>query len=307
MASIMLESNLKGKTLFKKGKVRDVYEEDGELLIVATDRISAFDRVMPEGVPEKGASLTRLSEFWFQKTKHIFKNHLISRVDDRTLRVKRAKRIDIEWIARAYLYGSAWRSYSKGAREVSGVKLPSGLQLAEELPEIVLTPTTKSEHGHDQELSKEMAVKANLVDADTWNELQEATFRLYEYYKREAKAKGIIIPDFKLEFGRLGDDLIQIDEPPTHDSARFWALDKHKVGEKQEKHCLDKEFLRDFLMRKGFLGEGPIPDLPEVVINQISKRCKGAYSVLALGVPLNSLGLLSVDEVMDFIASRHVH
>ena len=303
----MLESNLKGKTLFKKGKVRDVYEEDGELLIVATDRISAFDRVMPKGIPEKGASLTKLSEFWFLKSQHIFKNHFISRIDDRTIRVKKAERVNIEWIARAYLYGSAWRSYSKGAREVSGVRLPSGLQLAEELPEIILTPTTKSEHGHDQELSKEMAVREGLVDADTWNELKEATFRLYEFYKREAKSKGIIIPDFKLEFGKLADDLIQIDEPPTHDSARFWDADKYRIGEKQEKHCLDKEFLRDFLMRNGFSGDGEIPDLPDQVISQITKRCKGAYLVLSQGVPLNSLGLLSVDEVLASLEERRSH
>jgi phosphoribosylaminoimidazole-succinocarboxamide synthase len=304
---VLMESDLKGKTLFRRGKVRDVYAEDGELLIVATDRISAFDRVMPKGVPEKGSSLTRLSEFWFLKTNHIFKNHFISRVDERTIRVRKAERISIEWIARAYLYGSAWRSYSKGAREISGVKLPSGLRLAEELPEIVLTPTTKSEHGHDQELSRKMAVQQGLVDPETWNELEEATFHLFEFYKREAKSKGIIIPDFKLEFGRLGDDLIQIDEPPTHDSARFWALDKYKVGEKQEKHCLDKEFLRDFLLRKGFSGDGEIPELPDLVIDQISKRCKGAHSVLSQGVTLESLALLSIDEVLSSLDERSHH
>ncbi len=130
---------------------------------------------------------------------------------------------------------------------------------------------------------------------------------MFEFYKREAKSKGIIIPDFKLEFGRLGDDLIQIDEPPTHDSARFWALDKYKVGEKQEKHCLDKEFLRDFLLRKGFSGDGEIPELPDLVIDQISKRCKGAYSVLSQGVTLESLALLSIDEVLSSLDERSHH
>jgi phosphoribosylaminoimidazole-succinocarboxamide synthase len=297
--AVLLESNLEGKKLLRRGKVRDVYDEGDELLIVATDRISAFDRVMPRGIPDKGAALTKLSEFWFQKTRHIYKNHLISRFGERTLRVKKAKRVDIEWIVRGYLYGSAWRAYSKGIHEVSGVKLPSGLQLAEELPEIILTPTTKEDDGHDQELSRVEAVGRKLVNADEWNELEEATFKLFEYYKKEARIKGIIIPDFKLEFGWVGDELIQIDEPPTHDSARFWAKDKYRVGERQEKHCLDKEFLRDYLMREGFSGEGNIPPLPDLVVEQISKRCTGAYEVLSGLKSMESLDLLSVDEVVS--------
>lgn len=296
---VLIDSELENKKLLHKGKVRDIYDEGKELLIVATDRISAFDRVMKQGIPEKGKSLTNLSEFWFLKTNHIFKNHFISRIDDRTLLVKKAKRIDIEWITRDYLYGSAWRAYAKGERTVSGVKLPSGLQLAEELPEIVLTPTTKSDHGHDEELSKHQALDAKLVTEDEWKQLEEATFRLYEYYKREAWLKGIIIPDFKIEFGRLGDELIQIDEPPTHDSARFWSREKYVVGQKQEKHCLDKEFLRDYLMRKGFGGDGDIPELPELVIEQISKRCVGAFEVLSGKQELSNLNLLSVDEVLE--------
>ncbi len=153
--------------------------------------------------------------------------------------------------------------------------------------------------GHDEDLSKEEALGKKLVTLDEWRELEEATYRLFEYYKREARLKGVIIPDFKLEFGRVGkDDLIQIDEPPTHDSARFWAMNKYKIGEKQEKNCLDKEFLRDFLMRKGFSGEGPVPDLPDLVLSQISKRCIGAFQVLSGQRTLDSLGLLSVEEVL---------
>ncbi|MDA4111452.1 MAG: phosphoribosylaminoimidazolesuccinocarboxamide synthase [Thaumarchaeota archaeon] len=298
--SIVLESKLADKQLMRRGKVRDVYDEGDELLIVATDRISAFDVVMPEGIEGKGVALTKLSEFWFLKTSHVFKNHFISRFDERTLRVKKAQRIDIEWIVRAYLYGSAWRAYTKGAREISGIKLLSGLQLAEELPEIILTPTTKSDQGHDEELSKEEALRRKLVTKDEWNELEEATYRLFEYYKREAGLKGLIIPDFKLEYGRIiKDDLIQIDEPPTHDSARFWAKNKYRIGERQEKNCLDKEFLRDFLLRKGFSGEGQIPDLPPIVLEQISKRCSGAFQVLSGERTLESLDLLSVDEVLE--------
>ncbi|MGH2637842.1 MAG: phosphoribosylaminoimidazolesuccinocarboxamide synthase [Rhabdochlamydiaceae bacterium] len=298
MSPVVIESELEGKKLLRRGKVRDIYDEGEELLIVATDRISAFDRVMKRGIPEKGIALTKLSEFWFFKTRHIFKNHYESKYDDRTLRVRKAQRIDMEWIVRAYLYGSAWRAYSRGLREVSGVKIPGGLQLAEELPEIILTPTTKSDEGHDQELSKKEALEKKLVNQDEWNELEEATYRLFEYYKKEARLKGIIIPDFKLEYGRVGDDLIQIDEPPTHDSARFWAKEKYRIGEKQEQHCLDKEFLRDYLMRKGFSGEGEVPELPDLIVEQISKRCMGAYEVLSGQSTMESLGLLSVDQVL---------
>ena len=129
--------------------------------------------------------------------------------------------------------------------------------------------------------------------------LEEATFSLYEYYKKEASLRGIIIPDFKLEFGRVdGDDLIQIDEPPTHDSARFWDKDKYLIGEKQEKHCLDKEFLRDYLIRTGFMGDGEPPELPDLLVEQISKRCTGAYEVISGRSKMDSLGLLSVDELL---------
>lgn len=297
--SVLMESDLIGKTLLRRGKVRDIYDEGDELIIIATDRISAFDRIMQRGIPKKGIALTNLSEYWFRKTQHIFANHLIKKYGERGLRVKKAKRIDIEWICRAYLYGSAWRAYSKGAREVSGVKLPNGLQLAEELPEIILTPTTKADEGHDLEITRAEAVSKQLVSPDDWKELEEATFRLFEYYKKEASVKGIIIPDFKIEFGRVGDSIVQIDEPPTHDSARFWAKERYRIGEKQEKHCLDKEFLRDFLMRKGFSGEGEIPELPDLVVDQVTRRCVGAFEVLSGRSVLGSLGLLSVDEVVS--------
>jgi len=296
----MLESNFPERKLFRKGKVRDIYDLGDELLIVATDRISAFDQVMSRGIPEKGVSLTKLSEFWFLKTRHVFKNHFLSVEDSRSIRVRKASRISIEWIARAYIYGSAWRAYSKGAREISGVRIPSGLRLAEELPDIILTPTTKSDEGHDQELSRIQAIGSGIVNTEEWKELEEATFRLYEYYKKEAGLKGIIIPDFKLEFGRLeGGELIQIDEPPTHDSARFWAKDKYVVGERQEKYCLDKEFLRDYLLREGYGGDGKPPGLPDLLVEQISRRCTGAFEVLSGIERIDSLNLMSVDELLE--------
>ena len=150
----------------RRGKVRDVYDLGDEMLIVTTDRISAFDVVLPTLIPHKGESLNRLAEFWFRKTARRFPNHYKSIEDNRSMKVVKARRIDIEWVCRAYLYGSAWRSYRDGARTISGVKLPSGLVMAEELPEVILTPTTKAESGHDQEISKNEAITANLVTKD---------------------------------------------------------------------------------------------------------------------------------------------
>jgi phosphoribosylaminoimidazole-succinocarboxamide synthase len=298
MSEVLLMSHL-DKKLVKRGKVRDVYEDgEGNLIIVATDRISAFDRILPEGIPRKGQSINKLSAFWFTASSTIFANHFLRIQDDRSMRVKKAERVDIEWIVRKYLYGSAWRAYMDGVREISGVRLPTGLSLAEELPEHILTPTTKSEAGHDKEITKDEAVDTGVVSRDDWSELEEASFRLYDYYASHAKTRGIIIPDFKLEFGKTEEGLTQIDEPPTHDSARFWSKRDYRIGEKQEAHCLDKEFLREYLMRIGFMGDGEIPHLPPRIVDQVSLRCIGAYRVLSGQVEFSQLKLKSLDDAM---------
>lgn len=294
---IILETNLP-YPLFKRGKVRDVYDLGDMLLLASTDRISAFDVNLPNGILRKGEALNNLSVYWFKRTKNIFPNHYIEQIDDRTMKVLKAERIDIEWVARGYLYGSAWRKYKEGGRTVSGVNLPNGLQLAEELPETILTPTTKTEGGHDIEITKTQAINNKLVTAEEWRELEEATFKLFEFYKEEADSKDIVIPDFKLEYGRHKGSLIQIDEPPTHDSARFWAKQYYKVGEQQEGHALDKEFLREYLRRIGFAGEGKPPTLPPLVVEEISKRCVGAYKVLTGRSKIEDLELRTVDELM---------
>jgi phosphoribosylaminoimidazole-succinocarboxamide synthase len=297
MSEILMQSNYPWP-LFKRGKVRDVYQMGDYLLIVSTDRVSAFDVVLPNGIPLKGWALNQLSAYWFEKTKSVFPNHFIEKTDDRGIKVKQAERIDIEWVARSYIYGSAWRSYEKGERTISGVSLPDGLQLAEELPEVILTPTTKSEVGHDIELSKDTAINGELVTREEWTTLEEATFKLYEFYKAEASGRDLIIPDFKLEYGRVAGDLIQIDEPPTHDSARLWSKKDYRIGKRQEAYSLDKEFLRDFFIRRGYMGDGPPPTLPPILIDQVSKRCVGAYKVLTGQATLNDFKLMSVDQVL---------
>lgn len=278
--------------------MRDLYDLGDKLLIVSTDRISAFDVVMPNGIPNKGEALNRLSAYWFEKTKQVFPNHYLECPDSRSMKVLKTERIDLEWVARAHLYGSAWRAYKEGRRTISGVKLPSGLRLAEELPETVLTPTTKAESGHDLEITKKEAIESKLLTAEEWETIEEATFKLFEFYRKEAGLRGIIIPDFKLEYGRLKGELIQIDEPPTHDSARFWAKKYYRVGEQQEGHALDKEFLREYLMRVGFTGEGKAPTLPLPVVDEISKRCTGAYEVLTGKSTIESLNLRTVDQLI---------
>jgi phosphoribosylaminoimidazole-succinocarboxamide synthase len=287
-----------GERLPLRGKVRDVYDLGDEMLILTTDRISAFDVVYPTLIPHKGRSLHALSDFWFKETRDVFPNHFIESVDDRSMRVKKAERIDVEWVCRGYLYGSAWRAYRDGARDVSSVSLPDGLIMADELPEVILTPTTKSEEGHDREITRRKAIKTGLISADEWTVLEEASFKLYEYYLSEAKRKGFIIPDFKLEFGRREGTLIQIDEPPTHDSARFWAEDSYEPGRSQESTCLDKEFLRECLRRMGYTGDGPPPVIPSPVVREVSKRCVASYAVISGSKKLTDFNLRSVDEVM---------
>lgn len=293
---IVRYSDLK-KGRLTRGKVRDVYDLGDELLLYHTDRVSAFDVVLPTLIPRKGTSLAKLSLFWMNESRKIFPNHLIEAVDGRTLRVKKAKRIDIEWVVRKYLYGSLWRDYSKGRREIYGLRFPEGMKLAEELPEPVITPTTKEDVGHDMEISKAEAIRLGKVDRETWDELEEATLKLFEFYEGVAKRRGIIIPDFKIEFGVVGGELIQIDEPPTHDSARMWSIRHYAQGERQEKHCLDKEFLRECLRKLGFSGDGSPPPLPDSVVREVVKRCVGAYEVIAEGKKIEELMLSSVDDI----------
>jgi phosphoribosylaminoimidazole-succinocarboxamide synthase len=283
----------------KRGKVRDIYDLGDDMLIVTSDRISAYDVVYPTLIPHKGESLNSLSEFWFKETSDVIPNHFIESVDKRTMKVIKAERIDLEWVCRAYLYGSAWRAYNRGERKISGVELPDGLVMAEELSDVILTPTTKEESGHDVEISKSGAILSGLTTRDEWEFLEESTFKLFERYRSVAKKSGIIIPDFKLEFGRLKGELIQIDEPPTHDSARFWAEKFYEPGKPQEAHCLDKEFLRSYLRKVGYIGDGEPPKLPGAVVREVSKRCVASFMVLSNQANLDDYNLKTVDQVME--------
>ena len=272
--NVLLESSLP-YTLLKRGKVRDIYESDGKLLIVSTDRISAFDVVLPNGIPYKGETLNLLSAFWFNETKHIFPNHLIEVIDSRTSLVKRAKPIRMEFIVRGYLYGSAWESYKRNG-EICGIKLPSGLNLAEKLPEPILTPTTKAEAGHDTAITKEEVIRN--IGENAAEEIEEASLKIYEEASRRAESRGIIIADTKFEFGTLNGDILLIDELLTPDSSRFWPKDEYEVGRSQR--SFDKQYVRDYLLSIKWNKRPPAPSLPENVIIETSRKYIEAYERL---------------------------
>ena len=281
--------------LFIRGKVRDTYDLGKQLLIIATDRISAFDVVLPNGIPNKGKILNQLSAFWFKKTASLVPNHLIEAVDDvrcldsyltaksrfvypaflsgRAMIVKRAKRIPVECVVRGYLSGSAWAEY-KQSGTINGMKMPPGLQESQELPQPLFTPTTKAEAGHDLPLT--MAEMKKLVgDEKLAEELKEKSLEIYAYAREYARARGIIIADTKFEFGLDEGKLILIDELLTPDSSRFWDIKRYKVGQPQPSY--DKQPLRDWLVASGWNKEPPAPTLPPDVVETTSKKYQEAY------------------------------
>ena len=271
---VLLETNLP-LPIFKRGKVRDVYDLEKRLLIVSTDRISAFDVVLPNGVPHKGEALNRLSVYWFNQTKNIVLNHILDVVDPRIVLVKKTKPIKIEFVIRGYLYGSAWERYRE-EKPICGIKLPPGLRKAEKLPEPVLTPTTKAEVGHDIEMTKDDVVKK--IGRNVAEEIEETCLRVYERASKRAEANGIIVADTKVEFGLYNGELLLIDELFTPDSSRFWPSEKYEVG--RDQFSFDKQYVRDYLNSLDWNKQPPAPSLPDHVILETSKKYIEAYERL---------------------------
>jgi phosphoribosylaminoimidazole-succinocarboxamide synthase len=271
---VLLETNLP-LPIFKRGKVRDVYDLDKRLLIVSTDRISAFDVVLPNGVPHKGEALNRLSVYWFNQTKNIIPNHILDVVDPRMVLVKKTEPVKIEFVIRGYLYGSAWERYREG-KPSCGIKLPPGLREAEKLPKPILTPTTKAEVGHDIEITKDDVVKK--IGRDLAEEIEETCLRIYERASKRAEANGIIVADTKVEFGLYDGELLLIDELFTPDSSRFWPSEKYEVG--RDQFSFDKQYVRDYLNSLDWNKQPPAPSLPDHVILETSKKYIEAYERL---------------------------
>jgi phosphoribosylaminoimidazole-succinocarboxamide synthase len=285
--SVLLESRVNGANLFRRGKVRDVYETGGDkLVIVASDRLSAFDVVLPTPIPDKGRVLTKLSSFWFGKTEKIVPNHIITTdlrrfpkafrdvrsLNGRAVLVKHCERINIECVARGYISGSAWTEY-KALGTVAGETLPAALLESEQLPEPIFTPATKAESGHDQNISR--AQLAGMIGTDLSRDLERLTLELYRFAHDYAAKKGLILADTKFEFGFHDGKLVVIDEILTPDSSRYWDAEGYRPGSAPASY--DKQYVRDFLVQSGWNKEPPAPPLPPEVVRGTSERYRECY------------------------------
>ena len=279
----ILDTSMPDLRLVSRGKVRDIYDTGENLLIVATDRLSAFDVVLPDPIPRKGEVLTKISIFWFNALKDIIDNHIVAtdvseypapcakykdQLENRSMLVKKAKPLPIECIVRGYISGSGWKDYQKDG-SVSGIRLPSGLKESDKLPEPIFTPTTKEEVGkHDETIDFDGTVKR--IGKETADEIRDKSIALYRKATGIADKKGIIIADTKFEFGVLNGKVIWIDEALTPDSSRFWPKDGYAPGRSQK--SFDKQFVRDYLISIKWPQKPPAPSLPEDVIARTSEK-----------------------------------
>jgi len=283
MKTNVIKTDFPGLKIFKRGKVRDVYDLGDTLLMVATDRISAFDVVIPDPIPDKGKILTQISLFWFDLMKPLLKNHIISnKTDDypedckkyadilegRSMLVKKTNPLPVECVVRGYISGSGWKSYQESGR-ICGIKLPEGLKESEKLAETIFTPSTKEEVGtHDVNIDFDETV--NLLGKDIAEKVKSLSYEIYKKGAEIAEEKGIIIADTKFEFGLIEDEIILIDEVLTPDSSRFWPKETYRPGGSQE--SFDKQYLRDYLLSINWDQKSPAPPLPEEVIKNTRNK-----------------------------------
>jgi phosphoribosylaminoimidazole-succinocarboxamide synthase len=287
----LLETSLDDLTLHRRGKVRDVYEVGDELLIVATDRISAFDYVLGSGIPDKGKVLTQLSAFWFERMGDLVPHHVIATdvaefppalrrhaavLHGRTMLVRRTRPVPVECVARGYLSGSGWKEYQQSG-SVCGVALPKGLRESDRLPSPIFTPATKADSGHDINISEEEA--GRLVGRELIARLKALTLAIYDRGARHAESKGIIVADTKFEFGLADDEIVLIDEVLTPDSSRFWPQDQYEPGHGQP--SFDKQYVRDYLEEIRWNKQPPVPSLPDDVVRRTREKYVDAYRLLS--------------------------
>jgi len=288
--NVLLQTELPGIEGHAQGKVRDVYRVDGRLLIVATDRISAFDYILPTGIPDKGKVLTQLSIFWFDFLKETTPTHFLTanvdeyppplrpfrrQLEGRSMLVKRARMVDIECVARGYLAGSGWKEYQQRGT-VCGVPLPAGLRESDRLPEPIFTPSTKAQTGHDENISFETMCAA--TGAGLGRRLRDLTLEIYSRAAAYAETRGVIIADTKFEFGFVDGDLVLGDEVLTPDSSRFWPAESYRPGGPQASY--DKQYVRDYLESIQWNKRPPAPPLPDDVAAKTSEKYRQAYRVL---------------------------
>lgn len=284
----LLDTQLDGLSLVRRGKVRDVYAIDEALILVATDRISAFDYVLGSGIPDKGRVLNQLSAFWFARTGYLVPNHMLSidvstypaaaqayrvQLEGRSMLSRRTTPLPVECVARGYLSGSGWKDY-QATGEVCGIKLPAGMRESDRLPEILFTPATKADSGHDENISEESAAK--VVGAELLARLKKLTLELYAHGVAHAESKGIILADTKFEFGLTDDgELLLIDEMMTPDSSRYWPKDLYAPGGPQP--SFDKQYVRDYLESSKWNKQPPVPSLPVEVVEGTRNKYLDAY------------------------------
>ncbi len=286
----LLETSLEGPRLWRKGKVRDIYDLGDRLLIVTTDRISAFDVVLPNGIPDKGAVLTQLSMFWFELLQDVvasqvlrgdaarFPSQLEAHADQlagRSMVVRKTEPLPVECVVRGYLAGSGWKDYVRSG-SVCGIQLPGGLRESDRLDPPLFTPSTKAEEGHDENIS--FAEVEKLVGPKRARQLSEASLEIYSRARDHAQSRGIILADTKFEFGVSDDELIWIDEALTPDSSRFWPADSYEPGRAQQ--SFDKQFVRDYLESVEWDKTPPAPELPAEVIEKTSEKYRDAFARL---------------------------
>jgi len=291
----IFETNLDGLTSHRRGKVRDMYEVDSNhLLMIATDRISAYDLVLGSAIPDKGKVLTQLSSYWFKHTKDLVRNHMVSIepteypvalrnhstvIAGRSMLVQRTNPIPIECVARGYLSGSGWKEYQQNG-QVCGITLPAGLKESDRLPEPIFTPATKADTGHDINISE--AEAGRLVGAELISRLKQLTLDLYTYGAKHAEGKGIIVADTKFEFGIVNEheqnQIVLIDEVLTPDSSRFWPADRYASGGPQP--SFDKQYVRDYLDEIKWNRNPPVPELPDSVVTNTRAKYIEAYTLL---------------------------
>lgn len=290
MANVIMETQLEGAKFLRKGKVRDIYEYDDYFLIIASDRVSAFDVVLPTGIPDKGKVLTQISIYWFNQMKDIIENHLVATeikdfpeplkkygeiLEGRSMLVKKAKPLPVECIVRGYLSGSGWKEYKKSST-VCSIKLPEGLVESSRLEKAIFTPSTKAEEGHDVNISFDEMKK--IVDPELAERLKELTLNIYEKARDLAEKKGIIIADTKMEFGIMGEKIILIDELLTPDSSRFWSIKNYMPGKGQDSY--DKQIVRDYLLTLSWDKTYPGPELPPEIVQKTADRYREILKII---------------------------
>ena len=303
-----------GQRSFYRGKVRDVYDVEGYFISIASDRISAFDHVLPRAIPYKGQVLNQIAAHFLESSKHIVPNWLMASPDPNVSIGVRCEPIKIEMVIRGFLAGHAWREYNSGKRSLCGIAMPEGMSQSDPFPTPIITPATKADEGHDEDISKEEILRQGIVTPDIWTQLETATYALFDLGQKMANERGLILVDTKYEFGLVNGEVVLMDEIHTPDSSRYFYLEGYEARQEEgiAQEQLSKEFVREWLMANGFQGkEGQqMPEMPDEFVDQVSERYIHLYESIT-GKSFLKRNYLNIektiyDRVMDFIGQHRL-